>query len=214
MLNTPEELAKYDPAVDCLLDRILDEYGIIAAGWSATYDQALRSAVERVTTRRFSSWWIEPVQISEHGQRLIDLRSIRTVRATADDFFPAVADAVEPLAQIDAPAPQTTAIAVASAKRSLSGGGDRIRLHDLIKAELTRVSSAPQVARDSFPDLGTEEYGADVGRLEGTMESLLAVVATVSYWGDDATDDWWVPAIVPLCRTFGQPAGRRLDSVH
>jgi hypothetical protein len=33
--NTEEELSRYDPAMDRLLDQIFDEYGLIICGWSA-----------------------------------------------------------------------------------------------------------------------------------------------------------------------------------
>lgn len=55
--NTPEELATYDPRIDKLLDRVLDEYGLIVCGWSAEWDTALRSAIERCPNRRFTTYW-------------------------------------------------------------------------------------------------------------------------------------------------------------
>jgi hypothetical protein len=45
--NTPEELSGYHPSIDRLLDRVLDEYGLIVCGWSADWDTALRRAFER-----------------------------------------------------------------------------------------------------------------------------------------------------------------------
>jgi hypothetical protein len=44
MLNTPAELATYDPAVRGLLARVLDEYGLIVLGWSG---RAARAADSR-----------------------------------------------------------------------------------------------------------------------------------------------------------------------
>jgi hypothetical protein len=55
--NTPGELDEYHPAMERLLDRILDEYGLIVCGWSADWDTALRRAVERSTTRRYATLW-------------------------------------------------------------------------------------------------------------------------------------------------------------
>jgi hypothetical protein len=52
--NTPEELDKYDPRTDRLLDRIFDDFGIIVCGWSAEWDSALRAAIERCPSRRFT----------------------------------------------------------------------------------------------------------------------------------------------------------------
>lgn len=55
ILNTDEELASYPPEYDRLLDRILDEYGLIVAGWSGDWDRlSVRRSHERRTgaTRR------------------------------------------------------------------------------------------------------------------------------------------------------------------
>ena len=37
--NTEDELASYDPRIEMLLDRILDEYGLVVCGWSAEWDR-------------------------------------------------------------------------------------------------------------------------------------------------------------------------------
>lgn len=45
--NTSDELERYSPMMDGLLDRVLDEYGLIVAGWSGDWDTALRNAIMR-----------------------------------------------------------------------------------------------------------------------------------------------------------------------
>jgi len=50
--NTATELENYEPEMDALLDRILDEYGLIVCGWSAKWDKALCRAVLRCPNRR------------------------------------------------------------------------------------------------------------------------------------------------------------------
>jgi hypothetical protein len=54
--NTGSELNHYDAAMDAELDRILDHYGLIVSGWSAKYDTALRAAIERAPSRRFTTF--------------------------------------------------------------------------------------------------------------------------------------------------------------
>jgi hypothetical protein len=212
MLNTPEELASYDPRADRLLDQVFDEYGLIVAGWSATYDRALRSAIERAASRRFSSWWIDPGEISDHARRIIANRASTVVQATGDTFFAAVADAVESLARLDAPSPQTVALATAAAKRALGPAGDRIRLHDLMKEEISRVSAAPQVTAANFQSGSVEAYGLEVQRLEATTETLLSVVAIAAYWGDRSTDEWWMPSITTFSERAEQSPASGLTS--
>jgi hypothetical protein len=53
--NTPDELASYEPALDRVLDRVFDEFGLIICGWSAEWDTALGSAIERCPNRRFTT---------------------------------------------------------------------------------------------------------------------------------------------------------------
>lgn len=205
-LNTPEELATYDPSVDRLLDRVFDEHGLIVTGWSATYDVALRSAIERTETRRFSTWWVDPSSLSDNARRLADLRGATVAAESADTFLGAVAEAAAALEEADRPAPQTVTLAAAMAKRSVGTGGDRIRLHDQIKEQLAKVAASPQVDRDSFQSTDLDSYGRDVAALEAEMETLLAVVAIAAYWGDRQTDDWWIPAIVDFAERAGRPA--------
>lgn len=45
MRNTPAELAQYPPELRALLDRALDEYGLLLTGWSDEYDRALADAI-------------------------------------------------------------------------------------------------------------------------------------------------------------------------
>jgi len=48
-----EEWVTYSPAMDVLVDRVLDEYGLIIAGWSGDWDTALRAAITHTPSRRF-----------------------------------------------------------------------------------------------------------------------------------------------------------------
>lgn len=59
-LNTPEELAKYTTQVNRLLAQIFNDYGLIVCGWSATWDTALRQALERASSRRYTTYWLSP----------------------------------------------------------------------------------------------------------------------------------------------------------
>ena len=45
------------PECDGLLDRVFDEFGLVVCGWSGDWDIALRRAMERCASRRFSTYW-------------------------------------------------------------------------------------------------------------------------------------------------------------
>jgi hypothetical protein len=72
--NTPAELSKYDPAIDALLDRIFDEFGLVVCGWSGVWDTALRNAIDRCPNRRFSMYWASKGAPADEAKQLIGRR--------------------------------------------------------------------------------------------------------------------------------------------
>jgi hypothetical protein len=87
------------------------------------------------------------------------------------------------------------AAAVAGAKRELDGERRGIRLHDELRTEIDRVqslplfSSSPPAHPSSLPLL-------EAARVE--LELLAALIATVAYWGNAITDEWWLDDIERL----------------
>ncbi|MCI0844190.1 MAG: tetratricopeptide repeat protein [Chloroflexi bacterium] len=85
--NTPEELEVYDPAIDSLLDRVIDEYGFIVSGWSAEWDTALRGAFARGQTQRYSMFWASRNAPREDAARLIEMRGGEFIQIKDPDTF-------------------------------------------------------------------------------------------------------------------------------
>ena len=93
--NTPSELSEYPDGVNELLDRIFDEYGLIVCGWSADWDGALRAAMSRAPSRRYTTYWAAYGQPKEEAQRLINHRRAQVVDIEdADRFFQKVQEKV------------------------------------------------------------------------------------------------------------------------
>jgi hypothetical protein len=91
--NTPEELAHYKPAVNALLDRVLDEYGLIIAGWSGQWDSALVEAFERCPTHRFSTYWTGRSAPKGNAARIMARRRGHFIQVKgADEFFTGLAN--------------------------------------------------------------------------------------------------------------------------
>lgn len=198
MLNTPEELDHYTSEVDALLDRVFDGYGLAIAGWSATYDPALRNALSRCATRRFATLWADPRSLSDTAQNLLTRRAATYVAADADTFFGQTADAVDALTDMAREHPVSIAVAVASAKRALAGTQQAISLHDAVRKEFTRIATLPM--RRGPWNVADEqaEYTRRLATLQTEAERLLALVATCAYWGTDDTDRWWIGDIEQL----------------
>ena len=119
--NTPEELATYPKEMDELLDRILDEFGIIVCGWSAEWDEALRNALSRLPSRRYSMSCGCTGDCNDYAKRLIAHRAAQVILIKdADSFFTDIQNLVRSLEEFSKPHPLSKALAVTSLKRFLT----------------------------------------------------------------------------------------------
>lgn len=131
--NTQAELDSYPTELNRLLDRVFDEFGLVVCGWSATWDGALRKALQRASSHRFTTYWAVHGEVEEEARRLIEHRAAESVSIKgADEFFSTVQQHVESLQEFAQPHPLSTETAVASLKRYLAERRHRIRLSDLV----------------------------------------------------------------------------------
>jgi len=194
MLNTKTELQSYKPSVRRKLHEILQQYGLVISGWSARYDPALREAIKVHHPLRFTMLWMEPGEpLSPEAMQLVQLKKALVMRATAEDGFGRLADAVESMQTRRARQPLTASTAAETAKRELAGGWTAIRLHDALKEELERLHANPNFR---LPNHNNEaDYGgyeALIGSTEEATKVGASVVAVLAYWGNAENDDWWI----------------------
>lgn len=131
-LNTPEELASYPDQWNRLIERVLDDYGLLISGWSADWDIALVSLMEASANWRYPLYWDSRSSKGDSAQRLLAARRATVIPAAgADELFTEVASNIEALERLTDP-PLTTAMAVARLKRYLPDPVRRIDLHDLV----------------------------------------------------------------------------------
>lgn len=135
--NSLTELEKYDQELDVYLDRILDEFGLIVAGWSGDWDAALRGAILRMQNRRYPLYWLAYSDPSAAAQKLIRFRQGRVVGGMgADTFFGSLLAKVDALEEASWTPPQSVELLLVEVKRYLAEP-DRygIRLEDLVLDE-------------------------------------------------------------------------------
>lgn len=206
--NTPAELEKYPKEFDDLLDRIFDEFGLIVCGWSAEWDTALRAAVERIVSRRFSHFWAVRGEPGNAAKRLIQRRQAHVLSiADADRFFSELERLVEALEQFARPHPLSTDAAVASLKGYLPEPKHRIRLADLINGEVERVlevTDGPAFALQGGPAPDTNSFTARVRAYEAACETLVAMAAVGGYWVEDWHYATWQTALTRLATRRGE----------
>jgi hypothetical protein len=198
--NTPDELARYDGRIDELLDRVLDEFGLVVCGWSAEWDTALCSAIERCKGRRFTTYWAHRGKVPEAARKLVDLRGAVPVGIKgADEFFSDLAEKVDALADVDRPHPASAKIAVAQVKRYIVDPKYHIQLHDLLMSEVERIRAETAPERNpvsgSFKD---EDFANRIRAFDALSEIIMAEMATGCYWGTEHHVEIWCKAIERL----------------
>lgn len=210
--NTPEELELYDPRLNALLDRILDEYGLVICGWSGDWDAALRSAIHRCPNHRFSTHW---ASISNLGDRALPLASLR--RATlisiksADDFFTTLADQVQALSEMAVPNQVSVAVGTSLVRRYVVDDAARIKLHDLVTRETERIYATFEAGRNGRFDVGQNvptHFSYVMARVKvyaAEVETLRAMLTEGVAWGRSHQISLWVEPIRRLARHASQP---------
>lgn len=214
--NTPEELEVYDERINALLDRILDEYGLIVCGWSADYDPALRAALERCKSHRFTAYWTQKDEPGIQANKLISLRRAETIKINAaDEFFLDLSEKVQSLEELSRPHPISIQAAVASVKRYLVDERHSIVLRDLISLETERlVDHLSDVSR--FPmntPRNADELVKRTEQYQDVSETLLSLLVTGCYWGKPEQSYLWRDCLqrVTNCKESDNGINSRTD---
>lgn len=197
--NTPTELANYPGEFDSLLDRIIDEFGLIVSGWSADWDPALRAAIERAPSRRFSTFWTARDEPSDHARRLIEHRGAQIVAIKdADAFFVSLRQSVEALEEFAKPHPLSVEIAVASMKRYLTEPRYLIPMAELIDEAVDAALDASSAQDLSAIDASVPSSASATARIrayEASSSLLLAIAPIGGFWAEQAHLLTWERAL-------------------
>lgn len=187
ILNTSAELAKYPKSYSTLLNRIFDEYGLIAAGWSGQWDGALRAATLKAPGRRYSTYWATRGSIKVEAADLASHRKAINIEiSSADEFFMDLQRRIEILEHSRKPQPQSLALLTNSVKRYLARPEFRIELSDLIEDQLQQILESTSV--EHFSVHGTwsdEEFQNRVNAYEDLTEPLARCLGLLGRFGDD-----------------------------
>ena len=173
-------------------------------GWSAEWDKALRAALERCKTHRFTTYWATRSEPKEIAKRLIKLRRAEVIRIQdANSYFTELEQKVSALSDLDKPHPLSAKVAVAMLKKYLPDDNYRIQLNDLLMQEANKVYK--ELSSESFSmnaAFNEEEYRNRVQSYESITEILRHLFITGCYWGEKNQEDLWIRClqrvIVPL----------------
>lgn len=205
--NTPEELATYPDAFNRLLDQIFDEFGLVVAGWSADWDEALRAAITRTPYRRFSMYWASRGEPSERATDLIARRGAIVIKISdADSLFGSITEQVKALEEFSRPHPLSTEAAVATLKRYLSESKYRIALDDLVGREVESVAAAMSGTRFDLnvQDVSGSAVLARLKSYEAASATLMRMAFVAGQWSENTQVTPWVKSLVKLSMPNGQ----------
>jgi len=138
--NTEQELNEYPEELNHLLDQVFDQFGLIVCGWSGEWDDALRNAMERSKSQRYSVYWTVKGTLTDKAQKLITHRDASKISIhSADDFFDTIRDHVIALSEFSKQPPSSKDITVQKLKLYLSDHSHQIKLGDLTDTTLNQV---------------------------------------------------------------------------
>jgi hypothetical protein len=197
--NTCDELSAYESEMDKLLDRVLDEYGLIVCGWSGDWDTALRKAIERCPTRRFTTYWTAVSELSEKAQALASSRRAIILRIQdANHFFESMLEKVQSLEDMASPHPLSAKIATACVKRYIVDPASKIRLHDLVQEEtekLFKEINSPRFGGNAQQEELRTEIPKRAVQYRSLCDTLLHILVTGCYWGSSEHTRCWSTAL-------------------
>jgi hypothetical protein len=183
--NTEDELSSYTPALDKLLDRVLDEHGLIVCGWSADWDEALRGSIVRAPNRRYPLYWATRGVSGKFADGIIEHRAGRRIDITsADSFFDSLGQKILTLGEIHRPDPRSLQLLTASTKRFLAKPEYRIQLSELIGTEARRLAEFAANCGDPAGFV-VEEFFRLVSHYESISEALARILGICGRWGSE-----------------------------
>ncbi|MBC5992431.1 SIR2 family protein [Pontibacter cellulosilyticus] len=195
LLNIKSELYKYDDRLGELLRFVFENFGLITCGWSATWDIALRQALESSNKFRFSNYFTYVGKPVGDLENLASIRKGHTVAIdNADTFFKELHENVEALENSNSEHPLTPQIALARLKKYIVRDEHIISLHDLIKGEVERVYEN----FDSLLVNGTSSSEEIKQRIEYYFQqcsTLCTLFVNGVYWGKEQHYSIWLSSL-------------------
>lgn len=122
---------------------------------------------------------------------------------TADGAFVRLSDAVIAMRRREARHPLTPTVAVDRIKRDLTNQHPAITAHDTLTTELATLDTTPALDISNYHSeliLGT--YQTIVEQVDERCRVSAAAVAALTYWGNETTDGWWLPAVEQWSRSI------------
>jgi len=209
ILNTDSELSVYSDEYNKLLDRAMDEHGLIVCGWSGEWDHALRAALLRTPNRRYPVYWAARGELGTGALDLTQHRGAKIMQIEdANKFFDLLHRKVEMLEQNRKQNPLSVDLVVHTTKRYLSKPEHRIQLDELLTIEVERLLERVDGVDFSLSaPWGKLEIRERIERYESISEPLAKAFGVIGRWGSSNEDLIVLEIVRGLYRHMGKVAG-------
>lgn len=181
--NTDEELDDYPDNLRNYIYRIIDEFGLITCGWSATWDKGLINIIRSSTNRRYSSFFTYISKCEESLRELADFRAGKTlVIQDADTLFSELRERVTVLESIGRDVSITKDIAIARIKKYIVKPESIILFNDLFEDECNKVIDNIK-SNDFASQKSSSQLWKDIlARTDNEMGVFLPMCITAIRW--------------------------------
>lgn len=187
--NTEEELGDYPENLRNYIYRIIDEFGLITCGWSATWDKGLINIIRSSTNRRYSSFFTYISKCEESLRELADFRAGKTLEIhDADAFFTELSERVIALESIGRDECITKDIAVARIKKYIVKPESIILLNDLFEDECSKVIGNIKSNDFASKEPTTQLLNDVLTQADNEMRVLLPMCITAIRWSKNEHD--------------------------
>jgi hypothetical protein len=194
--NTVDELAAYPAPLKRVLDRVLDEYGLVISGWSGEWDTALVEAIAASANRRYPLYWVARSAPGDVAKRLTARSRAQIIEGqTADEFFPDLLSRVEALETMS-DAPDSVNLALAKLKRALPDPVKHIEVRDIFDAELIKLADFLDAAASWPAPQDWKVFEGRIAELRAATSTLLRLYTNgILLDRDRQHTDLWVEVL-------------------
>lgn len=210
--NTDEELGGYDPRMQGVILKMLDDLGLVVCGWSADSDAALAKIVRAHQSRQFSTFWTYRHAPSGIAAELIEARRAQLLKIDdANSFFRQIEEHTTALERSLGQQTLDARAVFESVKRYVAEDRYRVQLEDLVIRQMRElVAALPNHAQPG------NTHGVSPGQIkeriaiyEAASERICAAMVAGCFWGDDRHRRIWANVVTQLAALPGEEHGYR-----
>ncbi len=208
--NTDEELGVYDPRMERVILKVLDDFGLVVCGWSADSDVALVKLVREHQSRLFATYWTHRRSPIGIAAELIEARRAQLLKIDdANSFFRQIEEHTTALERTLGQQTLDARAVFESVKRYVAEDRHRVQLEDLL-IRLTRelIGALPN------HDYPGNTHGVTPGQVkerlaiyEAASERVRAAMVAGCFWGGEQHRRIWANVVTQLATLPGEEHG-------